>query len=284
KPSIASCAALRIETPIGLAPPPFWVSGRIIPTRTWPEPIVWPTSGPAAGGTAGPGLPTSLGRSTPTELQPASVNANPPPSAARLVKPRLASGLSAAIVISTSCLEVQAGAPKRRRTVAMIAPPRRIRRLSAEIVAFSPALGYAVDRSRQARRAADAGDNDRGESSPHRQRQAQPPAPKLRDRRGRPAGGGARSGTLCRRDADRQPHGRDAQGPGDPRRGRRDSGRGHPRFARAARALWHREASLSLPRAQRRRGSPAGAQAHRRRRGAGAHLRRGDAAHFRSWL
>src|SRR6185437_11472066 len=133
KPSIASCAALRIETPIGLAPPPFWVSGRIIPTRTWPEPIVWPTSGPAAGGTAGPGLPTSLGRSTPTELQPARVKANPPPIAARLVKPRLASGLLAAIVIPASCLNNRIGAG-RRRDLPIIPRPRLIRRLSTEIV------------------------------------------------------------------------------------------------------------------------------------------------------
>ena len=71
---------------------------------------------------------------------------------------------------------------------------------------------------------------------------------------------------------------------GDPRRRRRHPGRGHPRLAHPARPLRDRDAALALSRAQRRRGAPARAAAHRRRPGAGADLRRRNAADFRSRL
>jgi hypothetical protein len=141
---IASCAALRIETPIGLGPP-FCVSGRIIPTRTGPAPNVSPTSGPPAGGAAGVGAPPkSFGISKPGELQPASVKMSPPPSTARLVTLRLAAGCSTANLILTSRLSRE-GAGERVVPSCSKCPraAAAIRWLSTEIVAFSPALGYA---------------------------------------------------------------------------------------------------------------------------------------------
>src|ERR1700677_4555549 len=138
---IASCAAFRIETPIGLGAP-FWVSGRIMPTRTGPVPSVSPTGGPPVGEGAGP--PASFGISRPAELQPASVNAIPPPSRARLVTPRRAAGGSAANLIPTSRLS---GAGAAKRVAPSCSKCQRAmaanRWLSTEIVAFSPALGYA---------------------------------------------------------------------------------------------------------------------------------------------
>jgi hypothetical protein len=81
----------------------------------------------------------------PPELQPASVNVRPPPSKARLVRPRpAAAGCSAANLIPTSRLS---NARVGKRVAPSWSKYQRanaaIRWLSTEIVAFSPALGYA---------------------------------------------------------------------------------------------------------------------------------------------
>src|SRR5271166_4446384 len=70
-----------MDTPTGLGAP-FWVRGRIIPTRTDPVPSVSPTAGPAGGGAADGAL--AKGASV-VKLQPASDNASPPLTNARLV-------------------------------------------------------------------------------------------------------------------------------------------------------------------------------------------------------
>jgi len=71
-----------MDTPTGLGAP-FWVRGRIIPTRTGPVPSVSPTAGPAGGGAADGGL--AKGASVVVKLQPARVNASPLLTSARLV-------------------------------------------------------------------------------------------------------------------------------------------------------------------------------------------------------
>src|SRR3984957_16402818 len=122
---IASCAALRIEAPIGLGAP-FCVSGRTIPTRTGPVPIVSPTDGAFAGRAGeGAGPPASFGISRPAELQPASVKVRPPPSKARLVTPRPAAGCSAANLIPTPHLSRAARANALRRHVRNVSARQR---------------------------------------------------------------------------------------------------------------------------------------------------------------
>ena len=73
---------------------------------TGPVPSASPTGGPPVGSAARRAGPAANGivRSEPVELQPASVNASPPPSMARLVTARLAAGLRSGQTSSTSPL------------------------------------------------------------------------------------------------------------------------------------------------------------------------------------
>src|SRR5271165_1623508 len=74
-----------MDTPTGLGAP-FCVRGRIMPTRTGPEPSVSPTVGPAtpAPGATG-GTTCATGVSNGVELQPASDRASPAPITDRRV-------------------------------------------------------------------------------------------------------------------------------------------------------------------------------------------------------
>src|SRR5208337_4142569 len=121
-----------------------------MPTRTGPEPRVSPTVGPGApcGGWALGAAAPIPGISIPVELQPASVNASPAPTNPRRVTARRRSDDSDTNLISISPSETR----RSRQTCRLspvphrsLGPARSRRRLSAEIVAFSPALGYVVD-------------------------------------------------------------------------------------------------------------------------------------------
>ena len=123
-----------------------------------------------------------------------------------------------------------AAAPSVRRSPG---PTRARRRLSTEIVAFSPALGYVVDvalASHHRGRAKESAAPMKKAAIPASAAEPARRAELSRPRRADP-GPAARARALRRRHADRQSRRRHAARSRGARRGRRHPRRGHPRFA-----------------------------------------------------